>query len=151
MSNSKNEIALVSFEDFRYGMCNVKTLNLLPNVLAANYADRNGADEAVFVRDSIVTECSHSNLFILKWNRLYTHPANILICVAKDLGIKTFESFFTLDEVKEADEVFVTSTTSFVKRCTNLDGLPLPMRCQNIANLLKNSLEKRYFDINKQS
>ena len=69
-------LRLVTVPDVRYEMCDVKTLNLLPSVLAAQFARRSGADEAVFIRGKSVTECSHSNVHIVRDGRLITHPAD---------------------------------------------------------------------------
>lgn len=59
-------VRLITAEDIRYSMCHVKTLNLIPNVLASERAKENGADEAVFVRGGFVTEGAHTNVHILK-------------------------------------------------------------------------------------
>ena len=154
----KDEISLLSCEDIRYKLCNIKTVNLLPSVMAAIYARSRGADEAVFVRDGIVTECSHSNLFILSGGILITHPADEYILngimrqnfirTAKELGIPTAEEKFTLAQVKCADEVFVTSTTAFAKRCLKLDGIPLPKRQPESAQKLTSVLKERFFKQN---
>ncbi len=159
-TRTKSQISLVSCKDIRYEMCDVKTVNLLPAVLAANYAESQGADEAVFIRDGRVTECSHSNIFILKADRLYTHPADKyilngimrrnLIELAEGLGIVTVQTAFSLDELKSADEVFVTSTTAFAKRCVKIDGMPLPMRRHNLANKLIFILQNSFFNTNIQ-
>ncbi len=156
--NGKYEISLVSCEDVRYKLCNIKTVNLLPSVMAANYARSRGADEAVFVRDGIVTECSHSNLFILSDGILITHPADEyilngimrqnLLRTAEELGIPTAEEKFTLEQIKCADEVFVTSTTAFAKRCLKLDGIPLPQRQPESAKKLTSILKESFFKQN---
>ena len=59
-------IQLLTVEDTRFFHCNTKTLNLLPNVVAAQHAKEAGCEEAVFIRDGFVTECAHSNIHILK-------------------------------------------------------------------------------------
>ena len=59
-------IQLLTVEDTRFFHCNTKTLNLLPNVVAAQHAKEAGCEEAVFIRDGFVTECAHSNVHILK-------------------------------------------------------------------------------------
>ena len=65
---------LTEMEDQRYLYCNIKTLNLLPSVLAAQKAEAEGCDESVFHRGEVVTECAHSNCSILKNGVLKTHP-----------------------------------------------------------------------------
>src|SRR5699024_7102361 len=63
-------------EDISWLRCDIKSLNLLPNVLAKQKAVENNAVEAILHRDDIVTEASASNVFIIKNNIVYTHPAN---------------------------------------------------------------------------
>ena len=72
--NPNKAIRLSFFEDKRYSYCNIKTLNLLPSVLASKDAQRRGFDEGIFLRDGIVTECAHSNIAIIKDGELFTHP-----------------------------------------------------------------------------
>ena len=122
----------VTFEDKRYSYCNVKTLNLIPNVLAAQHAADNGVDEAIFVRDGYVTESMHSNVHILKGGSLITHPADEhilpgiarkhLIAACHRLGIPVEERLYTLDELKEADEVLISSSSCFAIRVAHVDG-----------------------------
>lgn len=115
------KLKLISYPDIRYGLCDIKTVNLLPSVLAATYAEENGADEAVFHRDGTVTECSHSNIHIVKDGIIYTHPKSnrILPGIAREHMLKTCkkegvaykEEAFTLKELTEADEVLITSSS----------------------------------------
>ena len=70
------KLKLITTEDIRYELCHIKTLNLLPSVMASQKAKKAFADEAVFVRKGIVTECSHSNIHYLKDDILFTHPAD---------------------------------------------------------------------------
>ena len=73
------KINLITVEDTRFFHCNIKTLNLIPNVMAAQRAKEEGCGEAVFHRGDRVTECAHSNCHILKGGRLITAPADHLI------------------------------------------------------------------------
>ena len=124
-----------SFEDKRFEYCNVKTLNLLPNVLAAQNAADHDAQEAVFVRDGIVTESAHSNIHILKEGTLVTHPADEhilpgiarkhLIAMCRTLGIPVEERGYTLDELKAADEVLISASSTFAIRVAHVDGEPV--------------------------
>jgi len=119
-------------EDTRFFHCNIKTLNLLPSVLAAQGAKRLGCDETIFHRGETVTECAHSNVSVLKDGILYSHPNDeyILRGIAKThmiqacyrLGIPVLEKAFTLDFLKEADEVLITSSTKFCLRAGTLNG-----------------------------
>ena len=67
---------LITLPDIRFLRCDIKSLNLLPNVLASQAAKEAGCDEAVLHRNGIVSECAHSNLFYLKDQVLYTAPFN---------------------------------------------------------------------------
>ena len=73
------KIRLLTQEDTRFFHCNIKTLNLLPSVMAAQKAKEAGCQEAVFHRGDRVTECAHSNCHILKDGRLITAPLDNLI------------------------------------------------------------------------
>lgn len=149
-------ISLITREDIRYRMCNIKTINLLPAVLASSAAARVGADECIFVRDGIVTECSHSNIHILRGDRLITHPTDRdilpgitrgnLIDLCKECGISVSESRFTVGDMMAADEVLITSTTKFLRRCSNIDGIDCGMRCSDTAVTLADSLVVDFLD-----
>ena len=123
---------LITTEDLRYGYCDIKTVNLLPAVLASSAAEEAGADEAVFCKGEIITECAHSNISILKDGRLITHPISPrilpgitrrhLIDAADRLGIPVCERAFTKAELFSADEVIVSSTTKLVLAAKSIDG-----------------------------
>ena len=120
-------------EDTRFFHCNIKSLNLLCNVMTAQRAHRAGCTETVFHRGDIVTECAHSNVSVLKDGVLYSHPNDefILRGIAKShmirvcyrLGIPVLEKPFTMDFLKSADEILVTSTTKFCLAADTLNGL----------------------------
>lgn len=126
------EIKLISTEDKRYRFCNVKTVNLLPAVLASAEAEKAGCDEAVFIRDGSITECAHSNISILLGDTVYTHPLSDVILPgitrrhlllgALSSGFKCREERFGIGELFRADEVIVTSTTKLLRRATHVDG-----------------------------
>jgi D-alanine transaminase len=128
-------IRLISAEDKRYLYCNVKTLNLLPSVLTAEMAAKAGADETVLHRGDRVTECSHSNVSILKNGAFITPPADEyilpgvgrahLIAASKTLGIPVEERIFTMDELRDADEIIVSSAGSLCLSARELDGKPV--------------------------
>ena len=113
--NPNIPIRLNDEEDTRFFHCNIKSLNLLCNVMTAQRAHRAGCTETVFYRGDIVTECAHSNVSVLKDGVLYSHPNDefILRGIAKShmirvcyrLGIPVLEKPFTLDFLKSADEI----------------------------------------------
>ena len=125
-------LKLVTAEDIRYAMCDVKTLNLIPNILANQHAKEAGADEAVFIRDGFVTEGSHTNVHILKKGTLITHPTDnrilagvtraVLLDVAKQYGVPVLIRAFTKVELLRAYEILITSSTLGVRRTESVDG-----------------------------
>lgn len=140
LPDSEKAIKLISREDIRYSMCDVKTLNLLPAVLASRAAAEKGCDEAVFIRDGIVTECAHSNISIVKNGILYTHPTDRFILpgimrarmlrMCEHLGISYREVGFSYENMTAADEILVTSTTKLCLCASEIDG----KRLQNCKN-----------------
>ena len=144
----KKRLKLVSYPDLRYYYCNVKTLNLLPAVIASEYAERNGADEAVFHRGETVTECAHSNISIIKDGILYTHPKSELILPgitrgalleeAARLGIARREEPFSRDMLYRADAVLITSSTKVCMLAESIDGVPYDRKCEIAETLCEN-------------
>jgi D-alanine transaminase len=127
--------SVVTVEDIRWLRCDIKSLNLLGNVLAKQSAVERGALEAVMHRDGVITEGSASNFFIVKEGALYTHPLNNLILggitrnlvveLARELGIALHQQSFTVEQAYAADEAFITSTISEVLPVTGIDGRPV--------------------------
>jgi D-alanine transaminase len=119
-------------EDIRWHRCDIKTLNLLPNVLAKQKAVENQAIEAIMHRGDTITEASASNVFIVKNEEVYTHPANDyilngitrrnVISLFKEKGIPVNEETFTVDELLQADEVFITATKLDIVPIIQVDG-----------------------------
>jgi D-alanine transaminase len=112
---------LIAANDDRWKRCWIKSIALLPNVLAKNKAVAAGADEAVFIDGGVVTECSASNIFAVIGGKLVTHPVGskvlpgitraVLLDCAATLGIETDERGFGEEEAVRASELFITSTT----------------------------------------
>ena len=146
----KKRIALTSMEDTRFLHCNIKTLNLLPSVMAAQKASEHGCYETVFHRGEIVTECSHSNVSILKDGVLKTHPNDHfilpgiakahLIKACRALNVPVDEAPFTLDELRAADEVLVTSSSVFCLIADTLEGRPVGGRAPELADRLQEAV-----------
>ncbi|TCP54514.1 D-alanine transaminase [Tumebacillus sp. BK434] len=119
-------------DDERWKNCFIKSLNLLPNVIAKQKATDAGFYEAVFVRDGVVLEGSSCNLFLVKDGVLITPPANrfilhgitraTLLDIAKELGVPVEEKEFGPDLLLAADEAFLTSTSMEVMPVVKIDG-----------------------------
>lgn len=128
-------IRALTVPDIRWLRCDIKTLNLLPNVLAKQQALDRGADDCIFHRDGIVTECVSSNLMIVREGEIWTHPADCFILggvtrsavleLAEAIGLPLQERIFSLEELRSADEVFLTSTIMEVTPIVTIDGRPV--------------------------
>lgn len=149
---SGGPMKLLTVPDVRFFMCNVKTLNLIPNILAIQQAKEAGADEAVLHRDGVVTEGSHTNIHIIRDGVLFTHPLDrlilpgvtrgVLLELCRAQGIAVYETPFTVDEMKRADEVMITSSILGIHRASMIDGAPV----ENRADALYRALVSAYRD-----
>ncbi len=132
-----NGINVTTTKDLRWKRCDIKSLNLLPAVLAKQVAFNNGSKEAWLVGDDgFITEGSSSNAWILdKNNILRTTPKNSnilggitresLIRGLKTHGIKFKESKFNLIDIKNAKEAFITSATTFVTPVIKVNNIKI--------------------------
>ncbi|ANU16804.1 D-amino-acid transaminase [Planococcus maritimus] len=128
----ENGVKALLLEDMRWLRCDIKSLNLLGNVLAKQQASEEGYFEAILHRGDTVTEGSSSNMYGLKDGILYTHPATNLILngitrrvifeLCEELGIDVVETAFTKQQALEMDEFFMSSTTSEVMPVIEISG-----------------------------
>lgn len=126
------KIKLTTMEDTRFFHCNIKTLNLIPSVMASQRAKELGCDETVFHRGDRVTECAHSNVSIIRNGVFQTAPTDNLILpgiarahlikACKKLGIEVCEKPFTMEELFDADEIIVSSSGSLCLSTEEIDG-----------------------------
>jgi D-alanine transaminase len=140
-------VAVITHPDIRWGRRDIKTISLLPNILAKQKATCANVREAWLVKDGNITEGSSSNSYIIdKNNKIITHPATndilngitrvTLLRLAKEAGIAVEERPFTVEEAKNAREAFLTSTTSTVLPVVKIDdtvlsdGTPQPITKQ---------------------
>jgi D-alanine transaminase len=125
----------VTVPDVRWARCDLKTVNLLPNVLAKQRAVAAGVDEAIFVRDGAITEGSHTNVFGVLDGEVRTYPASnyilagvtreVVIELAAELGVALRETPLFTDDLPRLSELFVTSTTFDVLPVVRLDDRPV--------------------------
>ena len=143
---------LILMEDTRFLHCNIKTLNLIPNCMAMQSAVEAGCDEVVFHRGDRVTEGAHSGLAMLKDGVFCTPPADNLILpsitrkhfltLCEKLGVPTRIAPFTVDELKDADEVMILSTGSHCIGACELDGKPLGGKDTALLERLQNAYQQ---------
>ena len=141
------KVKLITLEDTRFFHCNIKTLNLIPAVMASRKAEEMGCNETVLHRNGRVTECAHSNVHIFKDGVFITAPTDNLILpgIARKhliaacgrLGIPVQERPYTVQELAAADEIMISSAGSLCLAAQELDGKP----CGGKAPLLLKTLQ----------
>jgi len=122
----------VTVHDQRWARRDLKTIQLLPNVLGAQAAVDHGVDEIVYVNQGMAIEGSHNNLFMVFGETVVTYPLSnqilsgitreVVIELAKGLGYEVQERPVPLAEMFDADELFHSGTLSEVKPCVEVDG-----------------------------
>ncbi|MEX1028872.1 MAG: D-amino-acid transaminase [Paenibacillaceae bacterium] len=143
LDSMRDGIAAMTIPDIRWLRCDIKSLNLLPNVLAKQEAVDHGFTEAILHRDGVVTECSASNIMIVKNGTLYTHSANhfilhgitreVVLKLADAEGIQIEQRPFTLDELYSADEAFICGTTVEITPIISIDNHPVGNQWDKLA------------------
>ena len=151
---------LISYEDIRFFMCHIKTLCLLPSVLASEAAKRAGAEECVMYRkeaDGIknrVTEGAHTNVHCIKDGVLYTAPLDNLVLpgiarknlikICNNLSIPVKEEPYTLEFLMNADEIILSSSSNFCIAATHIDNNPVGGRAPEILKKIQDALVEDY-------
>lgn len=126
----------ITVADIRWGRCDIKTVQLLPNVLAKQQALDAGADDAIFVSpEGHVREGTSSNLFMAKGGDLFTHPLTheilpgvtrkVILEICGRENTMVHETCFSEQQLMEADEVFLTGTVTEVLPVTRINGNPI--------------------------
>ena len=135
-NNFNKGIKVKTTKDLRWKRVDIKSLNLLPPVLAKQYAADNGCEEAWLIDDDgYVTEGSSSNAWIVKDKTVITRPVSssilngitrsTLIKSLSKVGYKFIERRFNINDIKDADEAFITSATQFVMPVTAVNNIKI--------------------------
>ena len=150
-------VTAITMPEQRWQHCNIKTNNLLPNILTSQRAKSQGADEGIFVtEEGMVTEGTSSNVFIVKNDKVLTHPADgeILPGITRELVLELAadkfnvqEKKFSLKELYQAEEVFITSTPKEVLGVIEVDDKKIAdgevgTVTKEIHDLYKNHIEE---------
>lgn len=136
LSAFQQGVKAITLPDERWARVDIKTLNLIPNILAQTKAEKKGAYTAILVRDGIVTEGATSNVFVMKDGVCYTHPADhhilkgitrqlVVTRVAPTAGITVIEREFDEAFLQDADEIFFTDTIGGIIPITTLNREPV--------------------------
>jgi D-alanine transaminase len=128
-------VRAITVPDIRWLRCDIKTVQLLPNVLANEQAHASGAFDAIFVRDDVVTESTHASVFGVLDGVLRTHPANhlvlpgitreVIIDLAHELSIPCREDAIPARDIPRLEELLLTGTTTDVTPIVQLDGVKI--------------------------
>jgi D-alanine transaminase len=129
----ENGYKVMTHDDIRWHRCDIKTVNLLASTLVNQKAKDAGFDDAIFMRDGIVTEATYANVFIIDDKKnLITHPANNnilqgitrnrLIKIAQKNNINVNEKTFGIEEMMKSCEVFLTSSTLIIRPVFQING-----------------------------
>lgn len=147
-------LKLTTMEDTRFFHCNIKTLNLMPNCIAADRAERMGCDESVYHRGDIVTECAHSNISIIKDGVFITHPTDHFILpgitrkhiiqICKEHNIPVDETPFTMQQLMDADEILVSSSTQLCRAAGSVDGTPVGGKNPELVKLIQDAYMEKF-------
>lgn len=129
--DQENGVKVILQEDVRWLRCDIKSISLLPAVLANQKAFEENAEEAIFVRDGILTEGSHTNFFAVKDETVYTAPKSRMILdgitrkvvleFCKKFQVDYKEEFINKDDLKSFTEFFITSTTKEITPVVKID------------------------------
>jgi D-alanine transaminase len=136
-------IKVILKKETRWSRCDIKSVSLLPNILSFQEARDLDSYECIFVRDGMITECAHSNVFFVLDGGLYTHPEseNILsgitrkniLRIARESGIKVIEIPVPENKLNEISEAFITNTSFEIAPVISInnivigDGRPGPL------------------------
>jgi D-alanine transaminase len=132
-SKSKESgIKVMLKEDIRWSRCDIKSVALLPNTMSFQEAHENGLKECIFVRNGLITEGSHSNIFFVINGILYTHPESNhvlsgitrknILRIAQESGIQIREEALQENRIRFVQEAFITNTSAEVTPVTELGG-----------------------------
>lgn len=144
------KVKLITMEDTRFLHCNIKTVNLIPAVIASQRAKEAGCFETVLHRNGRVTECAHSNVHIIKDGKLITAPLDNLILpgiarkhiikACSQLGIGVEERPYHVEDLFTADEVLVSSAGALCLAAEELDGTPVGGKAPEVLKMLQDKL-----------
>ena len=154
----KNAEVLVT-EDLRWHRCDIKSISLLANIQANTLSHRKGLSETLLVRDGYFTEGSHSSIFFVKNDKLFTHPESpcilsgitrkVIIELCEDLKIEVIEKAVHIDELVEVDEIFLTGTTTQVLAVKTLFSEDDKKIFKGKSNKIIKRLQQAFIDITR--
>lgn len=157
MSPKDKEFHVITLEDTRFLHCNIKTLNLIPSVIANQKAKEADCQEVIFHRGDRVTEMAHSNVSFLIDDTLVYHSFDNkvlpgiaikhLIRNAEKLGIPTRAEEITLTEAMNADELIITSSGTLCNRISMVDNIPTGGKAPELLKKLQDAAWEEFVSV----
>lgn len=146
-------LKVATHEDIRWSFCFIKAITLLPNTLMLEHAKQQGLDEVILLRDGYLTEACASNVFIVKKDKIFTTPKSeyILGGITREYILEILdkhnlayeETEISADELYDADEVWVTSSTKEIAPVIEIDD-------NVIGNGAAGTMWSKVYDLYKQ-
>lgn len=128
-------IKAITVKDIRWAQCDIKAITLLPNSLLRQQAQDVGAQEAILIRDGYMTEGSASNSYAVLDGVIYTAPKDekvlpgitrdVVLELARSAGVPYREQAVSSEQLKQADEIWISSSTRELLPVTTLDDVPV--------------------------
>ncbi len=149
-------VSVILERDLRWNRCDIKSVSLLPNIMANHNAHLKGCYEAIFYKDNFITEGSHTNFFAVRNGQIITAPLsnsilngvtrNIIIILCNENDILVEEKYILINELLNYDEFFITGTTTEIMPVVKIDN-----RIINEGNpgKLTKRIQKLFFDFVK--
>lgn len=151
-ANFQSGYRVITTEDTRRTDRHIKATGLLPNIMAFNQAQQAGVDDVILQRDQRVLESSSSNVFLIKNQTLITARANheiingitrqTLLKLAKDNQIAHEERDIHIDELFEADEIWLTASNKDIVPVSHVDNQPIHSRAPQLHGLFSDLLHQ---------
>lgn len=149
-------IRVILEKDIRWDRCDIKTISLLPSVLANTKAFIKNSYEAIFYRDNFLTEGSHTNFFAVKNEKLFTAPLcnfilagvtrSITLDLCKENKISFKKDFINVNDLKNYNEFFITGTTTEITPVIKIDNWIVG---KGKPGKVTKFLQSKFFDLTK--
>jgi D-alanine transaminase len=150
----ENGVNIILDEDIRWSRCNIKTISLIPNVLARQKAKERNAAETVFVREGFITEGTHTNFCGVNNGCLFTAPLSnyvlpgvtrkVVLDICKKINIPFKEEFIKEKDIKLFEEFMLISTTMDVTPVIQIENLQIN---NGKPGMITGKIQKEYFNI----
>jgi D-alanine transaminase len=150
------KVSVITMEDTRFLHCNIKTLNLIPAVIASQKAKELGCAETILHRNKRVTECAHSNVHILKDGTFITAPLDNLILpgiarkhlikACNKLNIPVKEIPYSLDELLSADEIILSSAGQLCTATEKVDGKFVGGKAPELLKTIQDEVYREFLE-----